>query len=292
MPPLAEALTYVGMALVVAGASVVAVRLWHDLAVGGRLAVGMAVVLLGFGAARVVARGGDPPSLRVASALQTGGTGGVAIVAGVLATAFGSHDAGVTALAVGPALAATGAVLWRNGDRPLPFLSTVAGVVVTAVAVHDVAGLDLTPAEAGAVAWAAGAGLACAALLHLVRPAAISAVLGLVAALGGALAISDAHAAVGGAVGMATAAGAVLVGLARRLPVLAGLGMVGFLIFLGRVLAQYVRGPAAALAVVVLGVVLVAAGLGRWSRGAGPPGGPDAGGPADGGEHHASSGRR
>lgn len=201
----AEAVSYLGVALMTASGALVTARFWRDLHLGGRLAIAVLMIIAGFGGALIVGRIGDQGARRLASFLQLFGTGGVALAAGVVAVAAGSHDAGVTALAVGPAVLIVSSALWRNHDRVLAFLSALTGLAVSAVGLHSSAGWTLTTTESSLTIWAVAAVVGVAGgwgRLHPVLPALLVAE---VASLVAALFIVDPHNAFGLVLGLVTA---------------------------------------------------------------------------------------
>lgn len=264
LPPLAEALAYLGIVLVAASGTLVVVRFWRDLHLGGQMGIAALVAVLGLGAGAVLTRTADAGARRLGSFLSLCGTAGVGLAAGVLAADLGGHDAGVTALVAGLAVLLVSVGLWRNRDRLLPFLSSLGGAVATLAGLRAVIDLHPTPAEVGWTVWGAGVVLAGLGWWHALRPPLASLLVGVVGALGGAMAVADRHDALGAALGLATAVVAVVGGVGGREPPLVAVGVAGFLVFLARILAIYVQGTVSALVVLFLGVVLVIYALERW----------------------------
>lgn len=254
----AEAVSYLGIALMTASGALVVARFWKDLHIGGRLALGVAMTVAGLAAAAVVGRIGDPGSHRLSSFLQLFATGGVALTAGVSAVALGSHTAGVTAVAVGPAVLCVSAALWRNRERVLPFLSSVAGGVVGVVGLYTVADWSLTTTEKAFAVWAAAVALGVLAASTRLRPTLAGLLVAEVGALVAALFVVNPHHALGLTTGLVTALAALFVGMGFRHNSVEAVAVIGSLVFLGYTLALYVKGPAGAVAILVLGAVLVA----------------------------------
>lgn len=255
---LAEAVSYLGIALMTASGALVTARFWKDLHFGGRLAIGLLVIIAGFAAAAVVERIGDQGARRLASFLQLFATGGVALSAGVIAVAAGSHDAGVTASAVGPPVFITGAVLWRNQERVLPFLSALAGLTVSAVGLSSIAGWTPTPTEKALTVWAAAVTIGVLGGWGRLHPALPALLVAEIASLVAALFVVDRHHAPGLILGLITALTALISGMALGHRSVEAISVVGCTVFLGYTLGLYVKGPAAAVAILVLGAVLVA----------------------------------
>ncbi len=253
----AEAVSYLGIALMAASGALVTARFWDDLRVGGRLAVGLAVILAGFAGAAVVGRIGDEGSRRLASFLQLLGTGGVALTAGVIAVAAGSNDAGVTALAAGPPALLVSVALWQNRERVLPFLSALAAAVATVIGISTTAGLSPTTTEKALAVWVVAVALGLlsgAGKLHPVLPALLVAE---IASLVAALFVVNPHHAPGLVIGLLTALTGLLAGMLLDHRSVETIGVIGCLVFLGYTLAIYVKGPAGMVAILVLGAVLV-----------------------------------
>ncbi len=264
LPLLAEALAYLGIVLVTASGTLVVVRFWRDLHLGGQLGVAAVVAALGLASGAVLGRTADAGARRLGSFLSLCGTAGVAIGAGVVATDLGDHDAGATALGIGLAVLLISLLLWRNRDRLLSFLSSLAGAAAALAGLQDVLGLHPTPAEVGWAVWGTGVVLAGLGGWHVLRPPLASLLVGVLGALGGALAVADRYDALGAALGLTTAVVALTGGLAGREPLLAAVGVAGFLVFLARTLAIYVHGTASALVVLCVGVALVVYAIQRW----------------------------
>ncbi len=271
LPLLAEALSYLGILLVTSSGAFVVVHFWHRLGTAGRIGVGLVVTAVGFGAAAIVNRNADAGSVRVAAFLRLCATGGVAIVAGVTADALGSKDAATTALVVGLAAFAANLLLWRNRDRPLAFLGALAGLVVSAVALVAVVGVEPTPSESGAGVMVASLALAACGFFGVIHPSRLAAVLGEAGALTGALVIAGDHPGAGAPIGLLLAIGGLVLGLVTAQRAVVGVALVGFLVFLFEALSLFVHGAASAFAVLVVGIVLVVVALQTSSRGRRPP---------------------
>ena len=285
LPLVAELVSYLGIILVSASGALIVNRFWGDIEVVGRLAVGLAVAVLGLVGGAAIMRIDDPGALRLGQFLWLCGTGGVGLFAGVTADAFGRHDANVTTLGAGLAVLGVSVALWRNVDRPLQLMSAIAGAVMTVVGLGLVAHLSLTALEGGVGVWCGALILGLTGWRRMLHPEYVVLIVAEVGMLWGAATIASSHAAFGLILGLATATAAVGSGLAlRRTPVIA-VGILGFLGFLGGILGRYLNGPAAALGVFIVGVLLAIAAIrygmrraGAESRGRGhhdpPKGGP------------------
>ena len=269
---LSEAVSYLGILLVLVSGALVVGRFWDDLHSYGRLGVGLLVTMAGFGAATLMDRLDVAGARRVASFLRLCGTGGVALTAAVCAVALGSHDAGINALAAGGSVVVVSGLQWRNGDRVLPFLASIAGLVAAVVGLRDVLHLGLTPTEAGLVVWAVCLTLGVLSAFNFVHPALPALVVFEIGAIGAVLPVVGQHHAAGVAIGLATAAIGLVAGLYLKHNSMVIVGVIGSLIFLGWALSLYVRGIGTALGVLAAGLLLVALAIrlgGHHDKGAG-----------------------
>lgn len=283
LPLVAELVSYLGVVVVTVSGGLLVARFWGDLHFAGQLLVGVAVAALGLLTGTVVTRVGDAGAHRLGSFLSLCGTGGVAMAAAVAGDAVGDHDAGVTMLVTGLAVVAVSIPLWRNRDRPLPFLSTLAGVAVTAAGLAVASDVHVSALTTGILLCCAGVCFGALGAFELLHPSLLVLIVGELGAFAGALAITNSYPSeykgLGLAIGMATAAVAVGVGLGLNRTAVTVVGILGFLGFLGGVLTVYLRGPVAAFGVFVIGVVLVIATIRFVVRRS--PGAPREAGPSD-----------
>ncbi|MDY7106760.1 MAG: DUF2157 domain-containing protein [Actinomycetota bacterium] len=154
VPPVAEALGYLGGVLAMVGLASLLVRYWPDMALAGRVGLaGLGAVLSGIGGA-LVAQRSDPALDRLRGFLWVLSSAASALVAGVVAA--DGFDASVAmVVAVGGATAAVhGGLLWAwREDRPMQQLTALVAVAVAA------GGFVATGAEsaAGLAVWSVGA---------------------------------------------------------------------------------------------------------------------------------------
>ncbi len=265
LSPVAELVSYLGIVVVLASGELFVNRLWHGLALGGRLAVGVVVTLLGFGCGRVVSRLGVEGTTEFGWFFWLCGTGGVAMATAVLIDRVAAHSAGWTLLVTGLVAAAVSVGLWRNLDRPLQFFSSVAGLGLTVGGLISLEYWHPGTTTVGLVVWTAGVALGALAL-RVLRPTLIVTMVAQVGFFAGALAISDSILALGITFGLPGAVGGEAIGLSTRQPPVVALGVMGFFIFVARLLSFYLRGPVAILVVFVLGVALVGFVIWRATR--------------------------
>lgn len=186
IPSMAEALGYLGGALVLGGLVLLVSRYWDDLTVGSRLAlIGAAALLLLAGGALV--RALEVSALvRLRAVLWL-----AAVVATVVFVVVAVRDgAGVTTvktvvLAGSGAAALEGGLLWWGRSRPIQQLSCLAGVAVfVGAAVAEVAA---PPGPSGIAVWSTGVLLVVAGLRRWIQAPVMTEAVGSVAMLVGAV---------------------------------------------------------------------------------------------------------
>lgn len=251
----AEVAAYIGSVLALMGGGAVVGSSWDDLHLAGQLAVGFAVMALGFAAGTWLVRVGEPGTLRLGWFLWAVGTGGVAITAFAAGRELWPDDDAMVAIVVGAAVLAVSIGLWRNGDRPLQLLS---GAVGFGIALGGIAGLTDPPMWVmSVVLMATGAGLVVGAIRDVVRPHVIALGLGAVGAYVGGFMLTDVSERLGAAVALAIAIVAVVVALSDRTVPILVLGVAGALIATQGLLATTFTGALSALIVTALGVAIV-----------------------------------
>ena len=260
----AEVLVYVGSLLALMSGVVVVAGSWEQLAFAGRLAIGLGVTLIAFVAGGVLVRIGESGTNRVGSFLWLIGTGGVVMV---IATCFAHYEVdagGGNAVLIGLPVLAIGAALWRNLDRPLQFLTTVAGLALVAGGLTAVLG---TPVWAtGVLVWLASLVAGRLTLLDRVTPAWLVLALAAVGAIVGAMMLTDLNVHLGPAAAALTAAGIVAVGLRVGRTTLVVIGVLGLVQTLQILVATTFAGPVAALILGTAGLLVVLLVLVRTIR--------------------------
>ena len=269
LSPASELASYLGIVVALASGAFLTSRLWHGLGVGGRVVFGVVLALVGIvGGFRLVAVD-DPAAGRLGRFLWLIGTGGAAMATAVAGDSFSHHRPGVTLLVTGLAMVGVSGPLWANRPRPLQFLATGGGLILTVVGIIVQTHWRLSPTVAGLVIWSAAAGVAVAArtILEPSMTAFVSAVGGTY--LGALLMIGGVRP-LGLVLGMASAVTVTALGLRWRSDRLTALGVLGVLIFAIRVMASYVRGFAPLVGVFGLALVVVVVVVARALRARGP----------------------
>lgn len=271
-----EIAIYLGIVLVVASGGVFVNRVWREIGWGGRVGVGLLIAAVGLVGGAVLARIAEPGTTRLSWLLWFCGTAGAGMATAVVADHLDHGDAATTVLVVGAVAAAVSLSLWRNLDRPLQFLSTVAGAVMVAVGGANVVHWHVSALSGSLIAWGASVALALLGL-SVLRPGPVAVLLGQLGALMGATAMVSEQHALGLTLGLLSSAAGVVYGVGERDYAVIGVGVVSLFTLVVRLLTLYLRGPVATLVSFLLGAAVVAVALWRVvagrSRGAGhgPP---------------------
>ena len=265
LPPLAEVFVYLGLLFAAVGAVFVVSRFWSDLPWPARLAVGVAVAVLGLGVGRVLQRTEGAAFTRLAGVADLAGTGGVALTAGIAAVMLGGDDPGLIAMAAGAAGGLTGLALWRGTDRPLQVLSFAAGLVAVVMGLAGLLSIEPPGWAFTLVLVPVGAAIVALGTTERLRPPTTIVLLGGLSAVAGAFALTEVSLGIGGLAAMAVAGTMVAVGLrTKRLPVTV-LATLVFLQALTMALGQYLRGAGVAVALLVAGFAIVVLAVRRIS---------------------------
>jgi hypothetical protein len=262
----AEFAIYLGVVLVVASGGVFVSRIWQDIALGGRVGVGALVAVVGLAGGRLLTRMDEPGTTRLGWFLWFCGTAGVAMTTALLADRIDHGNGPTTMLWAGLLVAATSVALWRNLDRPLQFLSSVAGVVISAVAAVNVLHWHVSALTGGLVLWGASAALALLGAT-VVRPGLLAVLVGQFGTATGAMAIMTGQQATGLTLGLLAAVAGVAYGVRSHNPLVTGVGVTEFFIMTVRLLTIYLRGPIATLVSFLIGVALVVVTIRRVTHG-------------------------
>lgn len=266
----AEAVGYVGAALVVGALSRLLAELWGTLTVGGKLALVALATVLAFGAAAALQREARPAVTRLTSVLLAVGVLGTAWFVGLVAAeVLDTGEVVVVVAASGAAsVVAVGLHLWRR--RGLGQVVALVSLVVLSMSALQLPALPPSPAWSGLLLWGLGVAWLLAGRGGWIPPATLAGVLGgLTALVGSQVASVDDPRLLWLLVGVATAGA--LVGLALVADALHHLvvGSLGLFVFVPQVVFELfgdaIGGPAALLVVGLLLVVL-AVGLGRAGR--------------------------
>ncbi len=271
LPLLAEGLAYLGGAVVVAGCSLIAGLYWGDLADGWRLAllvVAAAALLTG---GLVVPQRLGSVGLRLRSVLwlvsTAAWTGAAAVlVLGVLDTTLDLSSEGQAVLISGLG-AAYAAALWtafRHGLQQVAMMAAVAFVAGSLVAWAG------SPEWAGAGVWVVGLAWISLGVAGLLTPRELPVLAGTAMTVLGAMMTGSTDA--GMVLTLVTVVGVVVAAVVTRDLALLALGALATLMNVPAAMARWFDGSvAAALALVVAGIVLVTIAIWIARRGQRPP---------------------
>jgi len=261
IPPVAEALGYLGGILAVVGLGLVVASYWPDMPTAARLAIsGVAAVALVAGGFLVDERA-DPALARLRWVLWLASTAAAGLVVGVVMVDVIDATDQVTAAVVATAIAVHSGALWAGRDRPLQQLVTLVAVLVAVGT--GVLELASDRVAAGAV-WAVALGLLALGLRRRTSLPLITEVVGALGAVSGAVWLMSSWSGPGLVLSVATASALLaLVGLDDLVPhredrlVLGAIGAMALLQSLPATLAYFADDAG-----LVTGLVVWTAGVG------------------------------
>jgi hypothetical protein len=255
-----ELLGYLGGILAIIGASLLAARFWRDLGISTRLTLlGLVAVAL-WAAGAVVHEHANPALWRLRGVLWLLSSAAVAFFAGLFCADVLDLGGEAVAMVTGFATAAHAGALWLGRPRPLQQLACLAGVVVTVGGGVGVVGGTQT--VIGLTMWVVGVGWVLLAWYKLLPPTGVALLAGAVVALSGAQAMAIDSRAAGLLLGLASAVGLLLVGMAARRLALAGVGIAGVVVFLPTKVVHFFAGTVGVPVLILLsGVALLAVTL-------------------------------
>lgn len=237
VPPVLEALGYLGAVLVVVGATVTVGQFWEDLATWSRLYIlGLATAAL-TGAGLAIREERVEVLRRLRSVVLLLATGALTGFAGVLVFDGLKITDEPASVVIGSLVAAHSGVLWWRRDRPGQHLACLGGVAVAATA-----GIVWAGGEAGIVGvalWAIGGMWLVASFRHVLPPAEVGIAAGAALALVGAGVTGAEWEDVFAVFGLATAAVLVAWGVRRDLFPITAPGVIGTLIYLPTTVSQF-----------------------------------------------------
>lgn len=277
VPPVAEALGYLGAVLAGVGVAVLIGQYWEDLATWSRLAIvgGVGLVLLVIGA--MLDERADVVLWRLRAFLWLLSTAAMTGVAALVAVDVLEWEGEPVTIAVGVATAAYAAILWGYRDRPGQQVATLVGLAVA------LGGLMALVDDAAAIGLAT-VGLGAAWLVlgwHRLLPPRLAALpLGALTVLVGPAIVNASWPEAGPLIGLAVAVALVVAGTRLDEFALTAAGAVGAFIYLpwslGAVFGEQFGAPfvflvsgLALLAVMV--VILRRRGTGLGGHGLAPP---------------------
>jgi uncharacterized membrane protein len=239
VPLIAEALGYLGAALVLSAALALAAQLWSELHVAVRIVVLLGVTALLLFAGWSIRNSGEPAFRRLASFLWLGAVAGAGFLADVVATDALDIETGFS-ITIGTAMTSLAAALWFQRRTAPQLVGVFAGLAFLIAGISDVLGGD---DAFGVLLWGVGVVALMSARLDLISPERTAYALSSIAVLVGAQwaafeFFSDTHG-WGLALGLASALALQGLSVAWRNLVLLAFGSAGVLLFLPQVVDEY-----------------------------------------------------
>ena len=261
LPMAAEAVGYLGGALMIVGGLVAFGQVWDDLPIGVRITAPATAALVLLGAGAIVRRRVEPAFERLASASWFLATGAATFTAGVAARDAMEIGPPGTVLGVGGVALVAAVLLWLFLPQPLQHVAVLAAAVTTAVGLVAIAGEPQTPMPYGIAVWAVGGVWMLLARNNQMPPALLGWLTGGLTMLAGSQAVAghNGTAAPGLTLGIATVVAIFVIAVIRSDPALLGLGVVGVFWFVPQAVVYFVGDALGiSLTLALIGVVLLA----------------------------------
>lgn len=253
--PIAEAGAFIGTVLALIGGGIGLGPQWGDMPIALRLAVAAAITVVGLVAGRWLVAMDEPGTRRLGGFVWVLAAAGLALAGGTLMNEV-EPDSPWMAVAIGLPVAAVGAALWRNLDRPLQLLTFAGGISATAGGLLALA--DVEPWHAAAPVWLVGAGGWFATTRFTVRPSGVARALGAVAMVGGAFMLADVAVELGASIALATAAVVIVVASRERQTLTLVVGLIGAFEAVQALVQTTFHGPIGGAFLALTGLALVA----------------------------------
>lgn len=269
VPPALEALGYLGGVLVAVGAAMLISQFWDDMGSLGHLSVAATTAVV-TGVAGAVVGEAEPVTWRLRGFLWALSSAAVAAVAGLFTSeVLGADDEPVVLAAAGLG-ALSSVAYWRLEDRPLQHLLAVVGAAVSVGVALSWAGAG--GAVVGLTIWALGLGWAALASRDHVPPAPVGFLLGAALTLVAPTIVGSQLEWLAPILGVVTAAGWVVIGVARDELIALAPGLLGVFVFLPWTLGYFFGETVGAPVIAMLsGVLLLVTVVMLFQRRHGPP---------------------
>jgi uncharacterized membrane protein len=262
IPLVAEALGYLGTALVLSAAIALAAQLWSDLTVAVRIALLLAVTALLLLAGWSIRNSVEPAFRRLASFLWLAAVAGAGYLADTVATDALDIETGFS-IPIGAAMTSLAAALWWLRRTAPQLVGVFAGLAFLIAGISDVLGGD---DPFGILLWVVGVVALIATRLEFISPERTAFALSSIAVLVGAqwAAVEFFLDVQGWALALGVASALALQGLsvAWRSLVLLAFGSAGVLLFLPQIVDEYFgEAIGGTTALLVSGVALIVVAL-------------------------------
>jgi uncharacterized membrane protein len=262
IPLIAEALGYLGAALVLSAALALAAQLWSELHVAVRVVVLLAVTALLLIAGWSIRNSVEPAFRRLASFLWLAAVAGAGFLADVVASDALDIETSFS-IAIGIAMTSLAATLWFLRRTAPQLVGVFAGLAFLIAGISDVLGGD---DAFGILLWVVGVAVLISARLDLISPErtayALSSIAVLVGAQWAAFELFSDTQGWGLALGLASALALQGVSVVWHSLVLLAFGSAGVLMFLPQIVDEYFGDAiGGTTALLVSGVALLAVAL-------------------------------
>jgi uncharacterized membrane protein len=262
IPLIAEALGYLGAALVLSAALALAAQLWSELHVAVRVVVLLAVTALLLIAGWSIRNSVEPVFRRLASFLWLAAVAGAGFLADVVASDALDIETSFS-IAIGIAMTSLAATLWFLRRTAPQLVGVFAGLAFLIAGISDVLGGD---DAFGILLWVVGVAVLISARLDLISPErtayALSSIAVLVGAQWAAFELFSDTQGWGLALGLASALALQGVSVVWHSLVLLAFGSAGVLMFLPQIVDEYFGDAiGGTTALLVSGVALLAVAL-------------------------------
>jgi hypothetical protein len=260
----AEVASYLGSVIAFAGGGAIVGRYWDELGTPVQLLSAFAIAAVGFAAGTWLVHLAEAGTERLGSFLWVVGAGGVAMAAAVTMHQIDPRDPAWFAVVIGLLVLTVGLGLWRNLNRPLQMLTAAGGLVALSAGVSNL--LDVSVWVVGSITWVASTAFGVVAALDHVRPRLVALAVSAAGVMVGAFVLAGQSERTAALVSMASAAMIVSFALYDRSWPLVALGLIAFFIAMMAMMQTVLRGMAAQLVAVVIGLIVVAAVAMRAQR--------------------------
>jgi hypothetical protein len=262
VPLIAEALGYLGAALVVSAAIALTAQFWDELHVAARISLLLAITALLLLAGWFIRDSGEPAFRRLASFLWLAAVAGAGFLANVVSTDALDIDTGYS-LAIGLAMTPLASALWLKRSTAPQLVGVFAGLAFLIAGISDVLGGDNA---FGILLWVVGVLGLVLARVGSISPERTAYALSSIAVLTGAqwAAVEFFSDTQGWALALGLASALALQGLSVpwHSLVLLAFGSAGVLLFLPQIVDEYLGNAiGGTMALLVVGLALLGVAL-------------------------------
>lgn len=256
VPVATEVAGYLAGAVAIAGGMAIVAPRWDRLALGGRLALAAAMLVVGLVAGASLMRTSSPRAARLGGAMWAVGTAGAALATGIVVDELGPRDDAWIAVAVGLSVLLVSGSLWRNRDRPLQLLGAAIGVGVTVGGLIELTEISLW--IAAPVCWVSAFAFGFASTRGLIVPRVVGLGVAAVGLMAASFMFAERDQDVAAIVAVATATMIVIMAVRDRVWPIAVLGVGAFLISMSMLLGTVLDALVGQVVAVVAALAVIA----------------------------------